>query len=601
MLGKRYDPLPQFSDSESDIDIFNSKGQYQATSKQEQPKRGYSGRKYFAYIIIFIVSVVIIAACFALVHYKRNTYHNKLNVVQTSIGYIKGIEEISNGKKVHKFMGVPYAEPPVGERRWKNPVAKMKLPNVYLANANDKICFQYAGSPYSSSKQESEDCLYLNIFTPTLNKTANLPVFVWIHGGYLVNGYGDMPGYHPDSEFVTDMNVVGVSIQYRLNAFGYLTLKELWGKDKSYGNFGLSDQILALKWVKENIKQFGGNSNLITVAGQSSGGTSIFALVASPSASGLFQRGIPMSGSPNFPRNYSSAANENQLFIEKSKCNVFSTEQEIRNCFYGLSSKEIIEIIPEVPIWNFNDLLDFPAFGRVDGSMLVIDPLTMTVAPKDAYLVKNLTSKVDLLIGSTAQEPSIGPAQHFKSKANLTHFLDKKLTDFKSVSSKDVFQVYENASVYVNGTIDTQFLYESIVTDVRCSCPTNELVKNFRKSSHLSSTYRYVSAWKPEKPINMSFSVIVNAAHALDSFALFGFKILKNIKLTPTEKMFVKSIRKIFKKFMVEGKVDGAKPGETIVFNSDGNVENIKGDYHQAQCQLWSKLSNGFLPYAWIN
>ncbi|MEO0687044.1 MAG: carboxylesterase family protein, partial [Cyanobacteria bacterium J06649_11] len=388
---------------------------------------------------------------------------------------------------------------------------------------------------------------------------------------------------------------------YRLNAFGYLTLNELWDEDKSYGNFGFMDQILALKWIKENIEQFGGNPNLVTVSGQSSGGTSIYGLVASPLARGLFQRGIPMSGSPNFPRNYSIAANDNQMFIKKSKCHTLSSKKKIGNCLYKLSSKEVINIIPIHSIWNFDDLLDFPTFNRIDGSIIVIDPLTIPVTPQNAYLIKNTTSQVDLLIGSTAQEPSITPLHHFKSNSSLKAYIDKKLKEFGPVTSEDVFHIYENTSTYIKGTIDTQYLYETMVTDVRCTCPTNELVKDFRKSSHLSDTYRYVSAWKPKTPIKFPPLTIVNAAHALDSFALFGFKMFPNVTATATGKQFTTTIRKVFKKFMVEGKVDGTKPGGTIVFNGDGNAENIVGDYHKEQCEMWNKPSNGFLPYAWIN
>ena len=598
----QYNALPQFTDSDSDIDIFNAKGRYHpSTSPQKKP--GFSGWKYLACITFFLVTIVIVAACFVLVNYKRHTDHGKILLkrasVKTSIGFIKGTEEILNSKKTHNFMGIPYAEPPVGKQRWRPPIAKKLMSDVYKADSNKRICMQYQGMP-SKTKEESENCLYLNVITPTLNSSASLPVFVWIHGGYLINGYGDMPGYFPDSEFVADMNVVGVSIQYRLNAFGFLTLEELW-EDGSYGNYGLMDQILALKWIKKNIQQFGGNPNLVTVSGQSSGGTSIFALVASPSAKGLFQRGIPMSGSPNFPLNYTITADNNKMFLNKSECHFFESAEEKRNCLYRLSSKEVINIIPKFPSWDFGDLIDFPTFGRIDGSLLPVDPVTMLVKPKDAYLIENSTSKVDLLVGSTAQEPGIAPVEHFKSITELRTFFGKRLKEF-GVSISDVIQAYGkgNVTTYVNGSIDAQFLYETIVTDVRCSCPTTRLVKDFLQSPHLAGTYRYIFAWKPEKPINIFSGISIhNAAHGLDAFALFGFKNIENI--SPAQKEIVTTIRRVFKTFMVNGTVGGAMPGETIIFNGDSEAENIKGDYHEEQCDMWNKPSNGFLPYAWIN
>ena len=148
-----------------------------------------------------------------------------------------------------------------------------------------------------------------------------------------------------------------------------------------------------------------------------------------------------------------------------------------------------------------------------------------------------------------------------------------------------------------------QYLYETIVTDVRASCPTNQLVKDFRKSDRLKNTFRYVSAWKPEKSVTLYGRINISyAAHASDSFALFGLKGWEvNGLLTETERAFIRSIREVFGLFMRKGRVLGAKPGETIVFNGEGKVQNIQGDYHQEQCKLWDNPSNGFLPYAWIN
>jgi len=600
MSKKKYDPLPQFSESDSDIDIFNAKGSPQRPVVHKR-KADFSNKKCYIGIALLVVTVILVAAAVAF----RNINKKHGYVVKTKVGSIKGSKELFGGRTAYKFRGIPYAEPPVGELRWQPPVPKKKQLSGEYVDDKPNVCIQYHGLPLNSMGKEDEDCLYLHIHTPTLDSNSNLPVFVWLHGGYSMNGYGYQPGYYPDGEFVLAMDVVGVSVDFRLNAFGYLTLKELWKKNQSHGNYGLLDQILALQWVKDNIKGFGGNPDLVTIAGQSSGGTSIYALLASPSADGLFKRAIPMSGSPYFPRNYSVTASDNRVFVEKSKCQN-QIGDELKSCMYKLSPEEVLEAIPDsvYPFWAMDELTDFPTYGHLDGSVFVVDPVSMPVAPKDVYLLKSMRSKVDLLIGTTAQEPDISPNYYFDTGDKLVDFLTERLKPFKSISTSNVINAYTNFSRYINGNVSAQYLYETIVTDVRVSCPTNKFVKDLRRSRMLKNTFRYVSAWKPEKMVTLYDKVNISyAAHATDSFALFGFKGWEvNGVLGDNERAFVTSIREVFGRFMRKGDVLGAKPGETIVFDGKGKVESIKGDYHQEQCsKLWDVPSNGFLSYTWIN
>jgi len=533
---------------------------------------------------------------------KKSNYHHHIDtiIVETKAGAFKGYKETFNGKTSYKFKGIPYAEPPVGSLRWKAPLAKPPLSGVYDANRSHILCMQFGFEP-PPELESSEDCLYLHIHTPSLDTNADLPVFVWLHGGFLMFLYSDKTGYYPDGEFATSMNIVSVSIGYRLNAFGYLTLEELWEKNESYGNYGLFDQIMALQWIKDNIKNFGGNPDLVTLSGQSSGGTSIYALLASPLADGLFKRAIPMSGSPYFPRNYTVAASDNRIFVNRSSCS-HQISIQLKECLYNLSPKEVVKMIPGsvYPNWLMKDLNDFPEYKHFDGSVLVVDPISLPVVPKDAYILSKLKSKVDLLIGTTAQEVGFNPVRTFKSDTELTKFLEERLLPFKSITAEDVHKTYENMSTYVKTNITTQFLFETLTSDVRVTCPNTQLMKEFRRSRLLENTYRYVSAWKPEKEIKIDM-VLDNAAHMTDAIALFGFKMWEKRPLTLSEKTFMATIRKVFGKFIREGVVDFSKPGETLVFNGEGKVDHIQGDYHQEQCKIWDDPSNGFLPYAWIN
>ena len=214
-----------------------------------------------ASIILFILTISLLL-CY-LLQPSKTSYSYKIDIV-TDVGVVRGQTEKVNvrGKlvDVYSFKGIPYAIPPVGKLRFMNPVPLNETngwKGVYNASSFGNFCVQLRNGITAGS----EDCLFLNVFMPTLNKKTNLSVFVWIHGGYLLYGSGNEIGEYPDTEFVSSMNVVGVSMNYRLNAFVFVTLKELWVKNKSYGNYGIQDQILALKWVRANIKNFGGNHN----------------------------------------------------------------------------------------------------------------------------------------------------------------------------------------------------------------------------------------------------------------------------------------------------------------------------------------------------
>jgi para-nitrobenzyl esterase len=198
---------------------------------------------------------------------------------------------------VNVFKGIPYAEPPVGDLRWKPPVPKAAPAGTFEATQFGPACIQprprsesiYANPP----ARISEDCLFLNIWSPPEAKDA--PVFVWIHGGSLTGGYSHEPVY--DGSTFAAEGVIVVSINYRLGVLGYLAHPELSAEspDGVSGNYGLLDQVEALRWVQDNIAAFGGDPANVTVAGESAGALSVLYLMASPNARGLFQKAVLQS------------------------------------------------------------------------------------------------------------------------------------------------------------------------------------------------------------------------------------------------------------------------------------------------------------------
>ena len=213
--------------------------------------------------------------------------------VKTRSGDLQGIAEHG----AFAFKGIPYAAPPVGPLRWREPKPVSVWQGVRRADSYGNACIQLPELSIANGGDPgpvSEDCLYLNVWTPKLDRTAKLPVMVWIHGGAYIFGSGSLPLYN-GSPLATKGAVV-VSLNYRLGQLGFFSHPALQ-KESPGGpmNFGLLDQITALKWVQQNIAQFGGDAGNVTIMGQSAGGKSVLALFASPLARGLFHKGIAQS------------------------------------------------------------------------------------------------------------------------------------------------------------------------------------------------------------------------------------------------------------------------------------------------------------------
>jgi para-nitrobenzyl esterase len=240
--------------------------------------------------------VAVFAACAAIAVWSATAF--AAGVTPTDRGPVRGVETPT----LTKFLGIPYAAPPVGDRRWRPPVPHARWGGPLDASRFGNHCPQPA-SPFGRAST-TEDCLYLNVFTPSTHPRGGgngnglgkkrLPVMVWIHGGGLAVGESD--DYDPTK--LVEKGRVVVTLNYRLGFLGFLAhpaLSAESGYDGS-GDYGLMDQQAALRWVKRNIARFGGDPGNVTIFGESAGGLSVHAQLASPLAAGLFHRGIAQSG-----------------------------------------------------------------------------------------------------------------------------------------------------------------------------------------------------------------------------------------------------------------------------------------------------------------
>lgn len=246
--------------------------------------------------------------------FKQNNDSPLPPTVKTEDGLVSGVK--SSAGDVMAFKGIPFAAPPIGNFRWKAPQPAIHWEGVRKCDAFGPSPMQPAPKPFFVWTNEflipeapiSEDCLYLNVWTKTAS-THKKPVLVWIYGGGFGTGGAGVPIY--DGEAMARKDVVFVSFNYRVGVFGFFAHPELSKESliHSSGNYGLMDQIAALKWVKKNIAAFGGDPDNVTIAGQSAGSMSVNCLVASPKAKGLFQQAIAESGSMMI-------SNENKKMID---------------------------------------------------------------------------------------------------------------------------------------------------------------------------------------------------------------------------------------------------------------------------------------------
>ena len=247
--------------------------------------------------ILLLLPLLALMAC------NESKEGNDCPVLTVEGGRIQGVRAENPG--VFVYRGIPYAAPPIGELRWQEPHQVVPWDSIRQCDKFGHPGYQAVHYPgfyasewgYGDEAPYSEDCLYLNVWTKAPGETEKkLPVALWIHGGGYREGWGSEPEF--DGQEWASKDVVLVTINYRLGIFGFMTHPELSAEssNKVSGNYGILDQIQSLKWVKENIAQFGGDPDNVTIFGQSAGAGSVRTLAESPLARGLFHKAVIMSG-----------------------------------------------------------------------------------------------------------------------------------------------------------------------------------------------------------------------------------------------------------------------------------------------------------------
>lgn len=304
--------------------------------------------------------------------------------VTTTDGVVEGTRT-SGGVRV--FRGIPFAAPPVGDLRWKAPQPVARWTGVRKAVDFSASCMQRAvfGDMEFRANGMSEDCLYLNVWTPAASENAKLPVLVYFYGGGLMAGDGSEPRY--DGESLAKKGLVSITLNYRLSAFGFLSLPELSAEApyRASGNYGFLDQLAALRWVKANVAAFGGDAARVTIAGESAGSRSVSVQLLSPLAKGLFAGAIMESGS------VVAAANPPSLGEAEKQGLAFMS-------LAGAPDLKAFRAMPAAQVLAATADAKAPRFGPVADGHLI--PATDLVA----YVNAGQQSRVPLLQGSNSEE-----------------------------------------------------------------------------------------------------------------------------------------------------------------------------------------------------
>ncbi|KAF5304030.1 hypothetical protein FQA39_LY01815 [Lamprigera yunnana] len=286
------------------------------------------------------------------------SWQHEFPTADTTLGKVKGHYKHSYGKrKFAAFEGIPYIKPPLGDLRFEEPQNPDSWSGVFEATKTHNCIQKFATFPLIGK----EDCVYLNVYVPRLQPIPgeNLDVIVYVHGGAFISGSPESGG----PGFLMDKDIVYVSINYRIGIFGFLST----GDDEIPGNYGLKDQVFALKWVRDNIQKFGGNPDSVTIAGTSAGGAAVHYQYFSPLSKGLFHRGFSQSGNALAPWALVHKPLENAEKLGKAVgCSTGSTKK-LKECLKSIpattlcNQMSIIYALPGFPLAPFAPVVEKPS------------------------------------------------------------------------------------------------------------------------------------------------------------------------------------------------------------------------------------------------
>ncbi|KAM6933104.1 acetylcholinesterase-like isoform 1-T1 [Xenentodon cancila] len=543
------------------------------------------------YFALFIVSFQFLAASFV----TRDDL-----IVSTKQGKVQGkLLSVLDGE-VRAFLGIPYAKPPLEKLRFKAPEPVEKWEGVKVATKHPNSCHQvidtafpgFIGAEMWNPKTPlSEDCLYLNVWSPVYNKTqlSASPVLVWIYGGGFVSGTASLDIYQ--GHFLSKSEgVVVVSMNYRIGAFGFLSLPN---NNNIRGNVGLLDQRLALKWVADNIAAFGGDASKVTIFGESAGSASVGFHLLSPGSQAFFQRAVMQSGSPNAPwaTNSQSEAWDRSLKLATLLGCPTSDQARLEICLQKADPKTIAT--KQYDVLTEPSLLALPFGPVVDSDFL---PAKIEVLLHTSNLPKK-----ELLIGLNKDEgtyflpygvPGFGlTGQSLITRNQFLYGVGLTMTSASNVAKEAAIFQYTDWTDEESRMKNRDSL-GSLVGDQMFSCPVLEFAQRYSKNGGRTFLYFF----DHRSSIN-PWPTWMGVMHGYEIEFVFGMPLNTSLGYTKNEVNMTKKFMKHWANFARTGnpEIVGAswptftaekQEYVTLNYNHPEKMMMIK----TKECQLWNKL-----------
>jgi len=474
-------------------------------------------------------------------------------IVKTVEGTVKGF--VKNG--VISYKGIPFAAPPVGELRWEKPQTAQKRTETLEASAYSKACPQSLEVGVGYVPEWSEDCLYLNVFRP--DSTENLPVMVFIHGGGFVNGAASLPTF--EGSWLASKGIVLVTINYRVGQFGFMSIPDTEIK----GNYGIYDQIAALEWVRANISSFGGNSENVTVFGESAGAMSVGSLIGV--RPDLFERAVIESGTIPWGETMKKedADDQGERFVEASGC---KDEEDVIKCLKEKSAEDILTYL-ESGIFS-----DAESYGPyVDGELFTDVPYKMVITGEG----KN----VPLIIGTNQDE---GTSFTYSYKNYLETAEDYKTLvtqQFGATFAPSVLAEYPAESYE-----SPWHAYTDLFADLTFNCASIIMARDFAKYNKNIRYYRFTHV--PDYGVQYGLGCF----HGAELGYLFNTwdDYYKNSEDGYSET--AENISGLWVKFAADGNLEDWPVYDEFEKYLDLSENNeIKEELEKDNCDFWSKWS----------
>lgn len=511
--------------------------------------------------------------------------------VDTMQGAVRGRREIVYDKPVEVYLGIPYARPPVGVLRFDKPVPMDPWEELLNATSMKASCIQtlYPGK-FEILTQTSEDCLYLNVWTPS-RETPLKTVLVWIHGGAYSFGSSYQAWYN-GSVLSSFSDVVVVTMNYRVGMFGFFDA----GVPGAPGNVGHHDQLLALKWVQKNIEKFGGNPNKVTIFGESSGAYSVHLHMISPLSKGLFHRVFFMSGTyltNTFHDTREESVHLGNKVAEALSCsepakNLTTHPDEVLQCLKSKSATTLLEAATKVT--NHSLISFLPTFGNEFMS------LTPVKAMEEEQIIN-----IDVLLSVTADE---GPFAIIMqpdprlSEEELTSFNVTTLrTHLEGILGFIAREKYESiGKEYLDRALpgDKQSLrqkYVDFVSDIYFVCPSKFFTEKY--SAGGNKVYSIVFGHRSKTSPLPKWAGVM---HTSDIGYYFGVPFMDTVNYTQEDRDFSREVMKTFVSYAKEGKPTLSADMQWPPFTQDNQVSiwfqpnnySQINTFYKNRCDLWT-------------